>query len=117
MLVRNHYFGRTFIEPKQSIRHFGVNVKLNPVREVVEGQRVVLIDGTGKTIELDADSVEVLVPQQKSLMPDLLFRDMTAAQLADLLAFLNAWIESREADGWLDSTRAYWFDSLNWQEQ
>lgn len=36
---------------------------------------------------------------------------------ADLLAFLNAWIESREADGWLDSTRSYWFDSLNWQEQ
>jgi len=35
---------------------------------------------------------------------------------ADLLAFLNAWIESREADGWLDSTRSYWFDSLKWQE-
>jgi amidophosphoribosyltransferase len=43
-LVRNHYVGRTFIEPKQSIRHFGVKVKLNPVREVVEGKRVVLID-------------------------------------------------------------------------
>ena len=37
-LVRNHYVGRTFIEPKQSIRHFGVKVKLNPVREVVDGQ-------------------------------------------------------------------------------
>ena len=43
-LVRNHYVGRTFIEPKQSIRHFGVKVKLNPVREVVEGKRVVLVD-------------------------------------------------------------------------
>jgi amidophosphoribosyltransferase len=43
-LVRNHYVGRTFIEPKQSIRHFGVKVKLNPVRELVEGKRVILID-------------------------------------------------------------------------
>ncbi len=43
-LVRNHYVGRTFIEPKQSIRHFGVKVKLNPVREIVNGKRVVLID-------------------------------------------------------------------------
>jgi amidophosphoribosyltransferase len=43
-LVRNHYVGRTFIEPKQSIRHFGVKVKLNPVRALVEGKRVVLVD-------------------------------------------------------------------------
>jgi amidophosphoribosyltransferase len=43
-LVRNHYVGRTFIEPKQAIRHFGVKVKLNPVREVVGGKRVVLVD-------------------------------------------------------------------------
>ena len=43
-LVRNHYIGRTFIEPKQSIRHFGVKVKLNPVRDLIEGLRVVLID-------------------------------------------------------------------------
>jgi amidophosphoribosyltransferase len=43
-LIRNHYVGRTFIEPKQSIRHFGVKVKLNPVRELIEGQRVVLVD-------------------------------------------------------------------------
>ncbi|HLG13726.1 MAG TPA: amidophosphoribosyltransferase [Blastocatellia bacterium] len=43
-LVRNHYVGRTFIEPKQSIRHFGVKVKLNPVRDLIENLRVVLID-------------------------------------------------------------------------
>ncbi|GBC79863.1 MAG: amidophosphoribosyltransferase [Acidobacteriota bacterium] len=43
-LVRNHYVGRTFIEPKQSIRHFGVKVKLNPVRALVSGKRVVLVD-------------------------------------------------------------------------
>jgi amidophosphoribosyltransferase len=43
-LIRNHYVGRTFIEPKQSIRSFGVKVKLNPVKTVLEGKRVVLID-------------------------------------------------------------------------
>jgi amidophosphoribosyltransferase len=43
-IVRNHYVARTFIEPKQSIRHFGVKVKLNPVREIVAGKRVILVD-------------------------------------------------------------------------
>jgi amidophosphoribosyltransferase len=43
-LIRNHYVGRTFIEPQQSIRHFGVKIKLNPVREVLEGKRVVVVD-------------------------------------------------------------------------
>jgi amidophosphoribosyltransferase len=43
-MVRNHYVGRTFIEPKQSIRNFGVKIKLNPVRELLEGKRVVLVD-------------------------------------------------------------------------
>ncbi len=43
-LIRNHYVGRTFIEPKQSIRNFGVKLKLNPVRHIVEGRRVVLVD-------------------------------------------------------------------------
>ena len=43
-LIRNHYVGRTFIQPQQSIRHFGVKVKLNPVRSILEDKRVVLID-------------------------------------------------------------------------
>lgn len=43
-LIRNHYVGRTFIEPEQSIRHFGVKVKLNPIRQVLQGKRVVVID-------------------------------------------------------------------------
>jgi amidophosphoribosyltransferase len=43
-LIRNHYVGRTFIEPTQAIRHFGVKVKLNPVRSILEGRRVVLVD-------------------------------------------------------------------------
>ena len=43
-LVRNHYVGRTFIEPKQSIRSFGVRIKLNPIRHLIENKRIVLID-------------------------------------------------------------------------
>jgi amidophosphoribosyltransferase len=43
-LIRNHYVGRTFIEPQASIRHFGVRVKLNPVRSILEGRRVALVD-------------------------------------------------------------------------
>ncbi len=43
-LIRNHYVGRTFIEPEQNIRDFGVKLKLNPVRSLLEGQRVVLVD-------------------------------------------------------------------------
>jgi amidophosphoribosyltransferase len=43
-LIRNHYVGRTFIEPEQRVRDFGVKLKLNPVRNVLEGKRVVLID-------------------------------------------------------------------------
>ncbi len=43
-MVRNHYVGRTFIEPAQSIRHFGVKIKLNPVKSVIRGKRVVVVD-------------------------------------------------------------------------
>ncbi len=43
-LIRNHYIGRTFIEPKHSIRHFGVKLKLNAIKEIVKGKRVILID-------------------------------------------------------------------------
>ncbi len=43
-LIRNHYIGRTFIEPKQNIRHFGVKIKLNPVRDLLEGKRIVVVD-------------------------------------------------------------------------
>jgi amidophosphoribosyltransferase len=43
-LIRNHYIGRTFIEPSQSIRHFGVKIKLNAVKDLIEGKRVVVVD-------------------------------------------------------------------------
>ncbi|MCB1215101.1 MAG: amidophosphoribosyltransferase [Deltaproteobacteria bacterium] len=43
-LIRNHYVGRTFIEPTDQIRHFGVKVKLNPAKELVKGKRLILVD-------------------------------------------------------------------------
>jgi amidophosphoribosyltransferase len=43
-LLRSHYVGRTFIEPQQSIRNFGVRLKLNAIREVLDGKRVVIVD-------------------------------------------------------------------------
>jgi amidophosphoribosyltransferase len=43
-LIRNHYVGRTFIEPKESIRHFGVKLKLNADHETVQGKRIVVVD-------------------------------------------------------------------------
>ena len=43
-LIRNHYVGRTFIQPEQRVRDFGVRMKLNPVRALLEGKRVILID-------------------------------------------------------------------------
>ena len=43
-LIRNHYVGRTFIEPSQEIRDFGVKLKLNPIRHLLEGKRVILVD-------------------------------------------------------------------------
>ena len=43
-LIRNHYVGRTFIEPSQAIRDFGVKLKLNPIRHLLDGKRVILVD-------------------------------------------------------------------------
>jgi len=43
-LIRNHYVGRTFIQPQQAIRHFSVRIKLNPVKSILDGQRVILLD-------------------------------------------------------------------------
>ena len=43
-IIRNHYVGRTFIEPSQNIRDFGVRVKLNPVRNLIKGKKIVVVD-------------------------------------------------------------------------
>jgi len=43
-LIRNHYIGRTFIEPEQRVRDFGVKLKMNPIRSLLAGKRVILVD-------------------------------------------------------------------------
>lgn len=43
-IIRNHYVGRTFIEPRDAIRHFGVKIKLNPVKDAIKGRRVIVVD-------------------------------------------------------------------------
>jgi len=43
-MIRNHYIGRTFIEPEQRIRHFGVKIKLNPVKELLKGKKIIIVD-------------------------------------------------------------------------
>ena len=63
--TRNHYVGRTFIEPKKSIRHFGVKVKLNPVLDVIKGKRVIIVD-------------------------DSLVRGTTSRKIVDMLKFAGA---------------------------
>ena len=43
-MIRNHYVGRTFIQPSQTMRNFGVRVKINPVREMIDGKRICIVD-------------------------------------------------------------------------
>ena len=54
----------------------------------MDQDEIVLIDAQAKELRFAADKIELLAPQQKSLMPDLQWQDMTAQELADLLAFL-----------------------------
>lgn len=115
-LVRNHYVGRTFIEPKQAIRSFGVRIKLNPVRHLISNRRVVLIDDsivrgtTSKKIvrmvrEAGAREVHVRVSCPPTLSPcfygvdtpnksDLIAAQMSVAEIcnfieADSLGYLS----------------------------
>lgn len=79
-LIRNHYVGRTFIQPGQEIRNFGVRVKLNAVKEILGGKRVVLVDDsivrgtTSKKIvqmvrEAGAREVHVRIPSPPTAWP------------------------------------------------
>ena len=66
-LIRNHYVGRTFIEPTQSIRDFGVKLKLNPVKHLIRGKNVVVIDDSivrGTTSQLLMDMIRDCNPAE-----------------------------------------------------
>jgi amidophosphoribosyltransferase len=115
-LVRNHYVGRTFIEPRQSIRSFGVRIKLNPVKDLIKGRRVVLIDDsivrgtTSKKIvrmvrEAGASEIHVRISCPPTISPcyygvdtpnksDLIAANMTVEEIrkfieADSLGYLS----------------------------
>jgi len=108
-LIRNHYVGRTFIEPQQSIRHFGVKIKLNVVRGIVEGKRVVVVDDsivrgtTGRKIikmirTAGAKEVHVRISSPPTVFPCFygidtpLRRDLIAAthNLEEINAYLTS---------------------------
>lgn len=104
-LIRNHYVGRTFIEPQSQIRDFGVRVKLNAVKNIVRGKRVVIIDdsivrGTTsrKIVKMVRDSgateVHVRISSPPSLHPCFYGIDTPTKQ--ELIAFSKTVEETRE---------------------
>jgi amidophosphoribosyltransferase len=121
-LIRSHYVGRTFIEPQQSIRHFGVRLKLNPVENVLKGKRVVVIDDsivrgtTSRKIvkmvrEAGAKEVHFRSASPPIKHPDFYGIDMP--QQADLMAAqmtLEEMRKSLEVDslGFLSVDGLYW---------
>lgn len=129
-LVRNHYVGRTFIEPEQSIRHFGVKVKLNPVKHAMEGKRVVLIDdsivrGTTsrKIIKMVRDSgakeVHLRISSPPTQWP--CFYGIDTPSRAELISATKSVEEIREfiqADtlSYLSVDSLYWFDKKSPKE-
>jgi amidophosphoribosyltransferase len=106
-IIRNHYVGRTFIEPSQSIRSFGVRLKLNPVKDLIKDQRVILVDDsivrgtTSKKIvqmvrECGAKEVHIRVSCPPTISPcyygvdtplkaDLIAAQMTVEEVRDFI--------------------------------
>jgi amidophosphoribosyltransferase len=129
-LVRNHYVGRTFIEPKGEIRHFGVKIKLNPLREGLRGKRVVLIDdsivrGTTsvKIVKMLKDAGAKEVHMRVSSPPTIwpCFYGINTPTREELIANKMSVEEIRRhigADslGYLSQEGLYWFDKLGKNE-
>ncbi len=123
-LIRNHYVGRTFIEPKESIRHFGVKIKLNPVREVLKGKRVVVIDdsivrGTTsrKIVKMirDAGAKEVHMRISSPPTTDPCFYGIDTPNKDELIASKMSVKEvarfiGADSLGYLSAKGLYWFE-------
>ncbi len=129
-LIRNHYVGRTFIEPKSEIRHFGVRIKLNPVKELLRDKRVVVIDdsivrGTTsmKIVKMirraGARQVHVRISSPPTAWP--CFYGIDTPTRKELIAASQTVEEIREfitADslGYLSHDGLYWFDKKGRRE-
>ncbi|MBI2092849.1 MAG: amidophosphoribosyltransferase [Deltaproteobacteria bacterium] len=129
-LIRNHYVGRTFIEPKKEIRHFGVKIKLNPVRGVLEGKRVVCVDdsivrGTTsqKIVKMLKDSGAKEVHMRISAPPTVwpCFYGIDTPTREELIASSKSVEEIREFIGadslaYLSQESLYWFEKTSPRE-
>lgn len=129
-LIRNHYVGRTFIEPRNEIRHFGVKIKLNPVREVLKGKRVVVVDdsivrGTTSMKIVDmvrkAGAKEVHVRISSPPTAWSCFYGIDTPTREELIASKKSAEEIRKfigADslGYLSGENLYWFQKLSKRE-
>lgn len=123
-LIRNHYVGRTFIEPKKEIRHFGVKIKLNPVRELLKGKRVICVDDSivrGTTSQkivkmlkdAGAKEVHVRISAPPTIWP--CFYGIDTPTREELIATHNSTDAIRKhigADslGYLSKESLYWFN-------
>ncbi|OVE81777.1 amidophosphoribosyltransferase [bacterium K02(2017)] len=129
-LVRNHYVGRTFIEPEQSIRHFGVRVKLNPVKNIFKGKKVILVDdsivrGTTSrkivTMVRDAGASEVHFRISSPPTKWPCFYGLDTPSRAELISAKKSLEEIKtfiQADSlqYLSVDSLYWFDKKNEKE-
>lgn len=104
-MIRNHYIGRTFIEPEQRIRHFGVKIKLNPVKELLKGKRVVTVDDsivratTGRKINRmirNAGAKEIHVRISSPPITDPCFFGIDTPQKSELVASSHTVSEIRQ---------------------
>lgn len=129
-LVRNHYVGRTFIEPEQSIRHFGVKVKLNAVKDLMQGKKVILVDDSivrGTTCrkiikmvrDAGASEVHVRISSPPSSWPCFYGidtpsrKELIAAKqsVKEIAKFLTA-----DSLAYLSKDSLYWFEKQNAKE-
>ncbi|MBI4126318.1 MAG: amidophosphoribosyltransferase [Deltaproteobacteria bacterium] len=129
-LIRSHYVGRTFIEPKNEIRHFGVKIKMNPVREVLQGKRVVVVDDsivrgtTSKKIvhlirKAGAKEVHVRISSPPTAWP--CFYGIDTPTREELSAANMSVEETRQFIGadslaYLSQEGLYWFEKLEKRE-
>lgn len=123
-LIRNHYVGRTFIEPKDSIRHFGVKIKLNPVRELIKDKRVIVVDdsivrGTTskKIVKMirDAGAKEVHMLISSPPTTDPCFYGIDTPSRGELIASSHTVEEickyiGADSLGYLSTKGLYWFE-------